>query len=99
MILKKLIKHAAAIVISVFAICITANVDTVKADVWNGLGMDEGGNWHYYTDGQINTGYTGMACNDYGWWYVVNGCIAWNYTGYITDEYGVWTVINGYAFM
>ena len=95
MILKKLIKHAAAIVISVFAICITANVNTVKADVWNGLGMDEGGNWHYYTDGQINTGYTGMACNDYGWWYVVNGNIDFNYTGMACNEFGWWYMTNG----
>ncbi len=93
--LKKFLKNVAIVACSATAICLASTAYNVKADTINGLGMDEFGNWHYYTDGQINRNYTGMASNEYGWWYVTNGDIDFSYTGMALNEYGWWYMTNG----
>lgn len=41
----------------------------------NGLSdiQNKDGNWYYYKDGRVDTGYTGLAKNKNGWFYVRNG--------------------------
>lgn len=53
------------------------------------------GKWNVYKNGKIDTGYTGMAENEYGWWYVTNGTLDWSYTGMAENIYGWWYLTNG----
>ena len=69
--------------------------DTVPA-AGNGLIYDsETGIWTYYTDGEVDTTYTGLAKNDYGWWYVNAGYLDLTYTGMAKNSYGWWYVTDG----
>ena len=61
----------------------------------SGLIKADDGKWYYYTDGEIDLGYTGMAKNQYGWWYVTNGQLNRTYTGMAKNEYGWWYIKNG----
>ena len=74
---------------------ITYNVNIFSLEEKNGLCLSEDGIWNYYSDGNIDCNYTGLALNEYGWWYVKNGTIDWNYTGMALNEYSWWYVKNG----
>ena len=74
---------------------VTYNVNIFSLEEKNGLCLSEDGIWNYYSDGNIDCNYTGLALNEYGWWYVKNGAIDWNYTGMALNEYGWWYVKNG----
>ena len=74
---------------------VTYNVNIFSLEEKNGLCLSEDGIWNYYSDGNIDCNYTGLALNEYGWWYVKNGTIDWNYTGMALNEYGWWYVKNG----
>lgn len=54
------------------------------------------GNWCVYNrDGKIDTGFSGLAQNEYGWWYVTKGVLDWNYSGLAQNQYGWWYVTKG----
>lgn len=53
------------------------------------------GNWYFYTNGQVNESYTGLAKNKNGWFYVKNGKVDFSYNGFDTNEYGTWYVEKG----
>ena len=63
--------------------------------ILEGLNKAEDGKWYYFTDGEIDLTYTGMAKNAYGWWYVKNGRIDTTYTGLATNAYGTWYMKKG----
>ena len=70
--------------------------DDEDEELQNGLCKDSAtGTWYYYTDGEIDTSYTGLAKNDYGWWYVSGGKLDLTYTGMAKNDYGWWYVTNG----
>ena len=58
------------------------------------MALNEHG-WWYYTDGNIDWEYTGMAENEYGWWYIENGTVDFEFTGMAENEYGWWYLTNG----
>ncbi len=60
-----------------------------------GMSLGSDGQWYYYTNGSVDTSYTGMARNGYGGWYMTNGTVNWNYTGMACNEYGWWYMTNG----
>lgn len=66
--------------------------------ILDGLNKAADGKWYYYTDGKINTEFTGMAKNEYGWWYMKNGQIVRTYTGLAQNEYGWWYMKNGQVY-
>ena len=49
----------------------------------DGLCEGNDGKWYYYTNNEVNTGYTGMAQNETGLWYVKNGVMDTTFTGMI----------------
>ncbi len=53
--------------------------------------------WWYVIDGNVQTGYTGVAghSNAYGWWYIKNGKVDFSYTGFARNYYGWWYVEKG----
>ncbi len=53
------------------------------------------GNYYYYVDDVIDTGKTGLVCNNDEWWYVKAGKVSTEYTGVINNGGGSWYVING----
>ena len=59
----------------------------------SGLNVGNDGKWYYYTNGEVDTTYTGMAKNEYGVWYVKKGSLDRTYTGmYIYN--GKWIYVN-----
>ncbi len=44
--------------------------------------------WEYYTNGKVDTTYSGLATNENGTWYVENGKITFKYTGTYKDASG-----------
>ena len=70
--------------------------DTTPVTVNRTVAYDEGtGSWCAFKDGVIDTGYTGVAGNEYGYWYIKNGFLDWSYTGVAENEYGWWYIKNG----
>ncbi len=63
--------------------------------VKNGFLKDTDGVWRYYTDGEVDTTYTGLAKNEWGWFYVNSGVLDRTYTGLADNEWGTWYVNNG----
>ena len=63
--------------------------------VWekSGLCIGADGKWYYYTNGVVNTSYTGMAKNAHGVWYVKNGMLDRTYTGMCLYG-GKWIYVN-----
>ena len=63
----------------------------------NGLSdiQNKDGNWYYYNDGRVDTGYTGLAKNKNGWFYVRNGKVDFKRTGLEKNEHGWFYVKNG----
>ena len=57
--------------------------------------QNKDGNWYYYRNGKINTGYTGLAKNKNGWFYVRNGKVDFKRTGLEKNEHGWFYVKNG----
>lgn len=53
------------------------------------------GNYHYYKNGVIDFGFTGLTPNNYGWWKVVNGKSDFSCNSVEPNEYGWWYVENG----
>ena len=51
----------AAAVVLVMTMGLSAKADAAE---WSGLAVGDDGQWHYYTDGSVDWGYTGMAWND-----------------------------------
>ena len=49
----------AAAVVLVMTMGLSAKADAAE---WSGLAVGDDGQWHYYTDGSVDWGYTGMAC-------------------------------------
>ena len=82
----------AAAVVLVMTMGLSAKADAAE---WSGLAVGDDGQWHYYTDGSVDWGYTGMAWNEYGWWYVTNGSIDFSYTGMASNENGWFYFSNG----
>ncbi len=64
--------------------------DLNHAAVDNGLAneADADGNWYYYTDGRIDTSYTGFAANKNGSWYVTKGKVTFKDNSVIKDASG-----------
>ena len=85
----------AAAVVLVMTMGLSAKADAAE---WSGLAVGDDGQWHYYTDGSVDWGYTGMAWNEYGWWYVTNGSIDFSYTGMASNENGWFYFSNGARF-
>ena len=53
-------------------------------ELLSGLNYDsETGVWAYYTDGEIDDSYTGLATNSAGTWYVEEGIVDFSYTGLV----------------
>ena len=75
-------------------VCGETYTETIAA-YGNGLFKNSSGVWAYYTDGKIDTTYTGLAKNDYGWWYVNAGYLDLTYTGMAKNAYGWWYVTDG----
>lgn len=50
--------------------------------------QNKDGNWYYYRNGKIDTGYTGLAKNKNGWFYVRNGKVDFSRTGLEKNQYG-----------
>lgn len=77
---------------------IDSKLATEFREVWNnpsaGLRNVES-IWYYYSNGQIDRTYRGLAKNKYGWFYVSNGVIDRKYKGLCQNEYGIWYVSNG----
>ena len=87
-------------VITVLLLGIATNVNAQSMvngqSMINGLAQAEDGNWHYYENGVINHGYTGLAQNENGWWLVENGTVNFDYTGlYYDTNYGWWLIGGG----
>lgn len=51
--------------------------------------------WYYLAEGQVQTGYTGLAEYDGEWFYIVNGTLAKNYTGSVAYDGSTFWVVNG----
>ena len=52
------------------------------------------GVWYYYTDGEIDTSFTGLAKNKNGWFYVKNGKVDFSVTGLIKHTDGNWYYVK-----
>ena len=62
----------------------------------NGLNYDQESKlWYYYSNGEIDTEYTGLAQNSYGWWYVADGTVDFTYTGLSYYNGYYWYVKSG----
>lgn len=61
----------------------------------SGMCKADDGTWYYYTDGQIDYEYTGMAKNQYGWYYISNGKYDSDYTGLVKYKSSWVFVKNG----
>ena len=71
-------------------------VDTsvqIEYEVLNGLHRAKDGNWYYYSNGKVDTSYTGMAENSYGIWYIKKGKLDRTYTGMLVYA-GKWIYVN-----
>lgn len=53
------------------------------------------GNWYYYKNGQVATGFTGIAQNENGWFYVRNGKVDFNANTVAQNENGWWKITKG----
>ena len=96
--MKKLLKNTIAAVAVILGIGLGLGIgqkNYVQAaqDTYS-LSMAEDNKWYYYKNGVVDTGYTGLAYNDYGWFYVKDGSIDWGYTGLAYNENG-WFYVNG----
>ena len=96
--MKKLLKNTIAAVAVILGIGLGLGIgqkNYVQAaqDTYS-LSMAEDNKWYYYKNGVVDTGYTGLAYNDYGWFYVKDGTIDWGYTGLAYNENG-WFYVNG----
>ena len=59
----------------------------------DGINYDsETGLWGYYTDGEIDTSYTGLVKYSSQWWYVENGIIDFEYSGIVEYNGSYWYV-------
>lgn len=54
------------------------------------------GVWYYYTNGSVDTGFTGLAENKNGWFYVKNGQVDFTYSG-LYKYNGSWVYIKSGA--
>ena len=61
----------------------------------SGMYKANDGVWYYYTNGEIDTNFTGMAKNQYGWFYMTNGKLDTKFTGMAKNQYGWWYMTNG----
>ncbi|MCI6733418.1 MAG: hypothetical protein MR487_14075, partial [Lachnospiraceae bacterium] len=65
----------------------------------NGIAKGEDGKWHYYTEGEIDTEFTGFAENENGWWYINAGDLDFSKTevikGTVNGETAWWNVSGG----
>ncbi len=61
----------------------------------SGMYKANDGVWYYYTNGEIDTNFTGMAKNQYGWFYMTNGKFDAKYTGMAKNQYGWFYMTNG----
>ena len=71
---------------------------TTEHQIINGLkdGLVKlGSGWYYFSNGEIDRSYKGLAKNIYGWFYVENGAVNHEYNGIEENEYGSWYVKNG----
>ena len=71
-----------------------ANIQVLDED-YSGMSQQSDGTWVYSENGNVDTRYTGMACNENGWWYIKNGTLDWTYTGMASNENGWWYYRNG----
>ena len=70
---------------------------SITFDIVYGSGMYKGadGQWYYYTNGKVDTSYTGLAKNAYGWWYMNKGKLDTSYTGLVKYKSNWVYVVNG----
>lgn len=73
----------------------TSTTTTTSPTKLNGIVKGPDGKWAMYTNGKVNTSYTGIAKNQYGWWRVKNGYVDFNANGIYRNEYGWWKTTNG----
>ena len=82
---------------------VTITVKTVSGDrtatcaitvIFDGMHKASDGKW-YYTDGIIDTSFTGLATNEYGTWYLKNGRIDTTFSGTLTIGDKTYTIKNG----
>lgn len=57
--------------------------------------VSEDGNWYYYKDNKIDTGFSGIAPNANGWWKVDSGKVNFDFNGLAWNENGCWYLVNG----
>ncbi len=69
-------------------VCGAADPDYVAPEepVRNGLQKGDDGEYYYYVDGKVASGYTGLVENAAGRWYIKNGHAELRYDGLITCE-------------
>ena len=61
----------------------------------NGIVKGTDGKWALYENGEVKTGYTGIAENANGWWRIENGYVNFGANGVYKNEYGWWRVEGG----
>ena len=61
----------------------------------NGIVKGPDAKWAMYKNGAVQTGYSGVAKNQYGWWRVVKGFVDFKANGIYKNDYGRWKCTNG----
>ena len=74
---------------------VSVTVEQGIVNVLTGLCKASDGKWYYYTNGKVDTSFTGMAKNANGWWYVKAGKLDLTYTGMAKNANGWWYMKNG----
>lgn len=57
-------------------------------------GLYQRGDWYYFKNGAVNTGFTGLTNSAYGWWYIEQGKITFKYTNLVYYGGSWWYVQN-----
>ena len=60
---------------------------------WNGLYQNALGEWHYYSNGMVNTEFSGLVQYNGIWYYVKNGYLDWNYSSVVLHN-GIWYCVQ-----
>lgn len=85
-------KKFATIFICVIALLIP--LGQAQAAEYTGIRKSTNGVWNYYTNGEVDTSYNGLAKYNGDWWYVKNGEIRFDYTG-LCKHNGTWWYVSG----
>lgn len=59
------------------------------------VAQDANGNWALMSNGATQTGFTGIASNDFGNWYIENGVVNFNFSGKVVFNGVTYDIENG----